>query len=191
MPNQLRQILVAVRAVLVLSVLFGVIWPLAMTGWALVINHDGANGSLLDSGGKPVASSLLAQDFSGEGWFHARPSSAGEGYDAMSSGGSNLAPTSEKLLALVDQRREQVAKEEDCDPSQVPPDALSASASGLDPHISPAYAELQAPRVAKHSGLPLTEVNKLIDDATSGGVIAPEVVNVVTLNAAIAAKMQG
>ena len=189
MPTSLRQLLVAVRAIVALTVVFGVIWPLAMTGWAQVINRQGANGSIVTVAGHEAASSLLAQDFTGPTWFHARPSVAGDGYDAMSSGGSNLAPSSSELVAEVAKRHAAVAAEEGCAPSDVPPDAVSASGSGLDPDISTAYAALQAPRVARENGLTLDVVTALIDDATHGGVISSQVVNVVALNAAIAAKV--
>jgi K+-transporting ATPase ATPase C chain len=193
LPARLRPYGAAARTLLVMTVLLGLCYPLAMTGVAQVLFPDRADGSLLPGpGGDPAGSAMIGQPVDGPGWFHPRPSAAGEdGYDGMASGASNLGPNSEELRAAVEERRAAVAATEDADPADVPPDAVTASGSGLDPHISPAYAALQADRVAAERGLPRAEVDRLIADHTEGralGFIGSPAVNVVTLNAALAAR---
>lgn len=185
-----RQSLAGLRMLLVFTVLAGLAYPLLVTGVAQVLFNDQANGSKVEHDGAVVGSSLLGQSFEGADWFHSRPSNAGDGYDALASGGSNLGPEDEGLLATVEERRAAVAAEEGVDPADVPADALTASASGLDPHISPAYADLQVDRVARERGLDVAEVRGLVRDHTEGrplGVLGAEHVNVLELNLALEA----
>ena len=184
-----RQLLVAVRYLLLMTVVLGILYPLAIFGVSQLAANNAANGSLItDSSGTAVGSELIGQQFDGPEWFAGRPSAAGDGYDAMSSGGSNLAADSPDLLALVQQRRAQIAADNGVDPADVPPDALTASASGLDPDISPAYAQLQVNRVAAARGLPADQVRDLVQAHTDGralGFIGEERVNVLELNLAL------
>jgi K+-transporting ATPase ATPase C chain len=142
--------------------------------------------------GKDVGSSLIGQDFTGTRWFHSRPSAPG--YDALASAGSNLGPNSPDLLKAVQKARAQVAQENGVAPSTVPPDAVTSSGSGLDPHISTAYADLQVARVARARGLSVTDVQQLVDDHTQGrilGFLGEPRVNVLELNLALAAHAGG
>lgn len=174
---------------LVMTVALGVVYPLAVTAVAQVAFSDEANGSVIEQDGEPVASSLIGQQAEGPEWFHPRPSAAGEGYDASSSSGSNLGPTSPELLDAVEQRVQDYREANDLtDDVQVPVDAVTGSASGLDPHISVANARLQATRVAAARGLGLDEVLALVDEATDRrplGVLGDDGVNVVQLNLAL------
>ncbi len=184
-----RQALVALRFLLAMTVVVGIAYPLVVLGIGQLAAPSAANGSLVtDSSGAVAGSTLIGQQFDGPAWFAGRPSAAGDGYDAMSSGGSNLAADSPDLLGLVDQRRAQIAADNGVDPAAVPPDALTASASGLDPDISPAYAELQVNRVAAARGLPAEQVRGLVQSHTDGrslGFIGEERVNVLELNLAL------
>ncbi|MFC3995021.1 K(+)-transporting ATPase subunit C [Nocardiopsis sediminis] len=191
-PAALRQYGAAARALLVMTVLLGLLYPLAVAGIGQVLFPAQANGSLIrGDGGEVVGSALIGQNADGPEWFHPRPSAAGEdGYDGAASSPSNLGPNSEELRAAVEERRAAVAAEEGAAPEAVPPDAVTASGSGLDPHISPEYAALQAGRVAAARGLSAGEVRALIAAHTDGralGFIGAPAVNVVTLNAALAA----
>lgn len=184
----LRQSLAGLRVLLVLTVLTGLIYPAAIyvVGRAM---PDRADGSMLEVDGRVVGSRLIGQPFDGDEWFLPRPSAAGEGYDPLASGASNLGPESSDLLATVEQLRTEVAEREGVDPGLVPPDALTASASGLDPHISPEYAALQVPRVARVRGIAEDTVDDLVAEATTNrelGVLGEPRVNVVELNAALA-----
>jgi potassium-transporting ATPase KdpC subunit len=203
------QLGVAIRAMVVLTVLLGVIYPLAMTGVAQALFHGNANGSIVQVNGKDVGSSLIGQAYTqpvmqngqpeigADGkpvmeanpmWFQTRPSAVN--YDAMGSGGSQFGPNNPDQLALVAQRRAAVAKLEGVNPAQVPPDALTASGSGLDPDISPAYAALQVNRIARERSLPVATVQQLVKANTQGrvlGFLGEPRVNVVTLNADLAA----
>lgn len=186
-----RQSLAGLRLLLVLTVLLGLLYPAAVWGVGRVLVPERAAGSLVRLDGHVVGSHLLGQAVEGDEWFHPRPSVAGDGYDAMASGGSNLGPESTALAATVRQRQVEVADREGVEVSQVPPDAVTASASGLDPHVSPAYAELQVPRVARERGLDPAEVRALVADATSGrslGFLGEPAVNVVDLNVALAQR---
>jgi K+-transporting ATPase ATPase C chain len=209
LPGTIGQLGVAIRAIVVLTVLLGVIYPLAMTGVAQALFNGRANGSVIQVGGKDVGSSLIGQAYTqpvmkngkpevgADGkpvleadpmWFQTRPSAVG--YDAMGSGASQFGPNNPDLLALVAQRRADVAKLEGVNPAQVPPDALTASGSGLDPDISPAYAALQVNRVARERGLDVAKVQQLVTQNTKGrvlGFLGEPTVNVVTLNADLAA----
>jgi K+-transporting ATPase ATPase C chain len=185
--NLIKQIYPAVAMTVVLTVLLGVIYPLVVTGLAQAIFPDEAAGSLIEKNGKVIGSRLIGQPFSGEGYFHSRPSAAGHGYDGVSSGGTNLGPTSKKLI------EEQVgvaakARREENPGSPVPVDLVTSSASGLDPHITPAAAEFQLPRVARAREMSPDEVRRLVREHTEErqfGVLGEVRVNVLELNLAL------
>ena len=186
--NVLRQSWAGLKVLLAFTVVLGLAYPLVVTGISQVLFHGRANGSLIERDGEVVGSSLIGQTFEGAEWFHSRPSAAGDGYDPLATGGSNLGPESEELLALVEERRAAVAEEDVVEPADVPADALTASASGLDPHISPAYAHQQVDRVAEERGLGADEVRRLVDDHVRGrglGFLGGERVNVLELNLAL------
>ena len=184
-----RQALVALRFLVAMIVILGILYPLAVLGIGQLVANNAANSSLVtDSSGTVAGSELIGQQFDGPQWFAGRPSAAGDGYDAMSSGGSNLAADSPDLLADVEDRRAQIAADNGVDPSTVPPDALTASGSGLDPNISPEYALLQVNRVADARGLPADQVRDLVQAHIQGralGFIGEERVNVLNLNIAL------
>jgi K+-transporting ATPase ATPase C chain len=205
----LRQLGAALRTLLLLTVILGLAYPLAMTGFAQVAFGNNANGSLIDRGGKTVGSSLIGQGFtvpvlkngqptkdaSGNPvlapdpkYFQSRPSAAGTGYDPTASGASNLGPENKTLIADINSRRATAAALDGVSPAQVPPDALLASGSGLDPDISPAYAAEQVPRVARVRGLSQAQVRALVAQNTKGrtlGFLGEPRVNVLNLNLAL------
>lgn len=190
-----RHTVAGLRVLLALTLVLGVAYPLAVTGVAALALPWQANGSLVTAEGarttdpdEAVGSLLVGQAADGDRWFQPRPSAAGEGYDTLASAGSNLGPESPDLLAAVEERRARVAAREDVDPAHVPPDALTASASGLDPDVSPAYAHLQVGRVARENGLDPADVAALVDRTTVGrdlGVLGEPRVNVLRLNLAL------
>jgi len=192
----LRHTAAGLRVLLVLTVVLGVAYPLAVTAAAQVLLPWQANGSLLTASGErtrsvdeAVGSALVGQHFTGPEWFHPRPSAAGDGYDTLASGGSNLGPLNPDLLATVEERRAAVAAAEGVAPGAVPPDAVTASASGLDPHVSPEYADLQVARVAAARGLAPEQVRDVLAEHTAGrtlGILGAPRVNVLTLNLALA-----
>jgi potassium-transporting ATPase KdpC subunit len=181
----------AVLMTVVLTVFLGIIYPLVMTGISQVLFNTQANGSLVrDVSGNVIGSAILGQNFSQPQYFHPRPSAAGsDGYDATSSGGSNFGPTNQKLIDAVQQRAQDYRTENGlADDALVPVDAVTASASGLDPDISPANALLQANRVAKERGLSVEQVKTLIDQNTEGRtlfVLGEPRINVLKLNLAL------
>jgi K+-transporting ATPase ATPase C chain len=186
-----RQLGPALRMLLVMTVLVGIAYPLAVTGVAQGLFPHRANGSLVERDGTVVGSSLLAQSFTGARWFHPRPSGAGaNGYDGAASGASNLGPTNPTLLRAVADRVAQYRRENDLEANvAVPADAVTSSASGLDPDISVANARLQAPRVARVRHLPVATVLALVDAHTDGrpwGFLGERTVNVLDLNLALA-----
>jgi len=191
-----RQTWAGLRVLLVLTVVLGFAYPLAVTGVAQLAFPWQANGSLVTASGdrvdspdnEAVGSVLIGQGFDGPEWFHPRPSAAGDGYDTLASAGSNLGPLNEDLLATVEERRSAVAAQEGVDPADVPVDALTASGSGLDPDISLAYAQLQIARIVKERGLTPEQVQVLVDQASVGrdlGVLGEPRVNVLRLNLAL------
>lgn len=191
----IAQYWVAIRAMLALTVVLGVGYPLIVTGIGQATMSWQANGSAVTEGGETVGSALIGQSFTdADGkplpqWFQSRPSAAGDGYDGGASSGSNLGPENTDLVASIEERRAAIASFEDVDPASIPADALTASASGLDPHISPAYALLQVPRVAAERGLDESEVRSLVERLTQGpdlGYLGESTVNVLQLNLAVA-----
>lgn len=178
-----KNLLIAVLMTVVTTVLLGLVYPLVVTGLAQLIFPHNANGQLITKGGKVVGSSIIGQGFSGAGYFHSRPSAAGNGYDAANSGGSNFGPTNQKLLDRV---KSDVATAQAENPgTPVPIDLVTTSASGFDPHITPASAEFQLPRVAKARGIPIEKVRTIVAQHTEArqfGVLGEARVNVLELN---------
>jgi len=178
-----KNLVIAVWFTLVTTMLFGVVYPLAITGLAQVLFPDKANGQLIERNGKLVGSRIIGQNFTGPGYFHSRPSAAGSGYDATSSGGSFLGPTNR---TLIDRVKADVQKDRAENPSQaVPIDLVTASGSGLDPEISPAAAEFQVARVAGERGMSESEIRVLVQKHTRGrtfGFLGEPRVRVLELN---------
>jgi potassium-transporting ATPase KdpC subunit len=169
--NITKNLVTAVLMTIVTTLLLGVAYPLLVTGLAQVLLPEKANGQLIVRGGKVIGSRIIGQAFSSPGYFRSRPSAAGTGYDAANSSGTNLGPTNPS--------------------SPVPVDLVTSSASGLDPHISPAAALFQVPRVALERGVPEGEVRRLVEEHTEGrqlGVLGEPVVNVLELNLALDAQ---
>jgi len=180
----------AILATLIMAILLCGIYPVVVWGIAQVVFPRQANGSLINHGGRVVGSSLIGQAFNGERHFHTRPSAAGsDGYDAASSGGSNLGPLSRKLMDQVKERASAYRTANNIPPSvPLPADAVTASGSGLDPHISAKNAELQATRVARARGIPEEEIRKQIRQYSEGpdlGFLGEPGVNVLRLNLAL------
>lgn len=184
-----RMLFVALRVTLVTLVLTGVLYPLALTGLAQVMFNARANGSLVkDDRGTLIGSELLGQGFSRPEYFQPRPSAAGAGWDGTSSSGSNLGTTSAKLQKRVQDDLARLKKENPDAPGPVPVELLSASGSGLDPHVSKEAALWQAPRVAKARGVEVERVKAAVDTFVEGrdlGLFGEERVNVLMLNLAI------
>jgi K+-transporting ATPase ATPase C chain len=173
----------------VMTAVVGLAYPLVLTGFAQLVFPDRADGSVVERNGQAVGSSLIGQSFDGEpGFFQSRPSAAGEGYDALASSASNLGAENEDLIAAIEERRQAAAELDGTEPALVAPDALLASGSGLDPHISPEYAEQQVARVARERGLSEEAVRALVEESTSGrmlGFLGEPHVNVLQLNLAL------
>lgn len=193
--SALRQSGVAVRTLLAATLVLGVGYTALITAVGQLALPAQANGSLVaDASGAVVGSALIGQSFTdADGaalpqYFQSRPSAAGDGYDGAASSGSNLGPENPDLIDSIAQRRQAVAELEGVDPASVPADALTASGSGLDPHISPAYAALQVARVARARGLDEAEVRRLVAAHTAGpdlGYLGEPRVNVLELNLAL------
>src|SRR6266436_2767082 len=184
-----EQILPGLRIKIFMTILLGVIYPLAITGICQVFFPHQANGSLITAGGKVIGSELIGQNFTKPEYFQPRPSAAGsDGYDPTASGGSNYVPTNQKLIDRVKASIEKFRKENPDYHGPIPADLLTTSASGLDPHISPASAEAQAMRVAKARGIGVDQTNRMIAEFTEGpslGVLGEPRVNVLKLNLAL------
>ena len=181
-----RQILVATIFTIVTTAVFGIGYPLVVTGLAQMLFPDQANGSLIERDGKAVGSRLIGQPFAGAGYFWSRPSAAGKGYDATASGGSNLGPTNATLIKRVETERARLAATNPGTP--VPVELVTTSASGLDPHLSPAGALFQVPRVARERGLDEAVIRDLVQAQTDGrefGFFGEPRVNVLELNLAL------
>jgi K+-transporting ATPase ATPase C chain len=186
----LEQLLTSLRVTVVTLVLTGLLYPLAVTGVARVALSRRAAGSIvLDGSGRPVGSELLAQGFSSPSYFQPRPSAAGEkGWDPMASGGSNLGPTSAKLRDRAAADAARLRAENPSAPRAVPSELVTTSGSGLDPHLSPAGALWQVPRVAAARGVGEARVRALVEDAVEGrewGLLGEPRVNVLLLNLAL------
>src|SRR6202048_229346 len=178
-----RNLVTAIWFTLVTTVIFGVIYPLAVTGMAQLLFHDRANGQLIEKNGKLMGSRIIGQAFTGSGYFHTRPSSAGTGYDPMASGGSNLAPTNKNLIERVKAGVPKLRGENPEAP--IPVDFVTTSASGLDPDISPEAAEFQIPRVAHARNMKQEDLRALVQKHTKGrdlGFLGEPRVNVLELN---------
>jgi potassium-transporting ATPase KdpC subunit len=193
-----RQYWVAIRSMIIFTVALGIIYPLVITGIGLLAPSQ-ANGSQLTVGGKVVGSALIGQSFTDKKgnalpqWFQSRPSAAGNGYDAGASSGSNQGTESPTLIKAIKARKAAIAKSDGVDPASIPPDAVTASASGLDPDISPAYAREQINRVANARHLSVDAVTKLVNSFVTGrelGYIGDPTVNVLELNIALS-KLKG
>lgn len=190
-----RTVWVAVRAMLMFTVLLGVVYTLVITGIGQLILPAQANGSLVrDADGEVVGSALIGQPFlDADGnplpeFFQPRPSAAGDGYDGGASSGSNYGPENEDLIAAIKERKAQVAEFNGVSPDEVPADAVTASSSGLDPHISPEYARIQIDRVAEARGLAVDEVRTLVETYVQSaelGYLGEPTVNVLRLNLAL------
>ena len=184
--NITRNLLIAVLMTIVTTLLLGVVYPLVVTGVAQVVFPGKANGQLIERDGKTVGSRIIGQAFSSPGYFRSRPSAAGTGYDAANSAGTNLGPTNKKLVDAVTAAA--VAAKQENPAVPVPVDLVTSSASGLDPHISPAAADFQVPRVARERGIPEDEVRRLVSVHSAGrqfGILGEPVVNVLELNLAL------
>jgi K+-transporting ATPase ATPase C chain len=187
-----RQTLVALRALLILTVVLGVAYPLAVTAIGQLAFNDTANGQLVRVDGEVVGSAIIGQSFTDASgaalpeWFQSRPSAAGDGYDAGASSGSNYGPENEDLVAAIGERRASIAALDGTE--DIPADAVTASASGLDPHISPEYARVQVDRVAQARGLDASVVAELVESMIQQrdlGYLGEPTVNALQLNIAL------
>ena len=184
--NITRNLVAAVLMTIVTTLILGIVYPLVITGIAQVAFPDKANGQLIKRNGKVVGSRIIGQGFSSPGYFHSRPSAAGMGYDAANSAGSNLGPTNKKLVDAVKANVGAARKENPGAP--VPIDLVTTSASGFDPHITPASADFQVPRIARERGMSEADVSRLVAAHTEGrqlGFFGEPRVNVLELNLAL------
>jgi potassium-transporting ATPase KdpC subunit len=178
-----KNLVTAVLMTIATTVLLGIAYPLVVTGLAQAIFPRKANGQLIQRGGENIGSSIIGQGFSGTSYFHSRPSAAGNGYDAANTNGSQLGPTNQKLIDRV--KNDVAAAQVDHSGTDVPVDLVTASASGIDPHITPASAEFQIARVAKERGATVDQVRSLVAKHTEGrqfGFLGEARVNVLELN---------
>jgi K+-transporting ATPase ATPase C chain len=185
----IRNLVVAVLMTVVTTVILGVIYPLAITGIAQAVFPDQANGQLIERDGRIVGSAIIGQEFSSPGYFRSRPSATGMAYDAANSAGSQLGPTNKKLIDAVAANVAAARQENPAAP--VPIDLVTTSASGFDPHISPAAADFQVPRVARERGIAPSDVERLVEAHNEGrqlGFLGEPRVNVLELNLALDAR---
>ena len=178
-----RHITTAILYTVATTILFGLVYPLAVTGASQLLFHDKANGQLIYKDGQLIGSRIIGQGFTGPAYFHSRPSAAGNGYDAANSSGSNYAPTNKKLVDRV--AGDVTALQSDRPNTDIPVDLVTASGSGLDPHITPAGADFQVARIARERNLSETTVRQLIAHHTEGrqfGFLGEPRVNVLELN---------
>lgn len=178
-----KNLITAILMTLATTVLLGIVYPLAVTAMAQVLFPDKANGQLIHKDGKVFGSTIIGQGFSGQGYFHSRPSAAGNGYDAANSGGSNLGPTNQKLMDRV--KGDVAATQAERPGMPVPIDLVTTSASGIDPHITPAAAAFQLTRIARSRGISEDELAGLVATHTEGrqlGILGEPRVNVLELN---------
>jgi potassium-transporting ATPase KdpC subunit len=184
--NVIRNLTIAVLMTVATTLLLGVVYPLVITVIAQVVFPDQANGQLIERNGVVIGSRLIGQGFSSPGYFRSRPSAAGTGYDAANSAGSQLGPTNKKLIETVKTNVEAARKDNPNVP--VPVDLVTASASGLDPHLSPAAADFQVPRVARERGMSEADVRRLVEAHTEDrqlGFLGEPRVNVLEVNLAL------
>jgi potassium-transporting ATPase KdpC subunit len=184
--NIKKHLITACLMTVATTLLLGLAYPLVVTGLAHVLFPDKANGQLIVRNGKTIGSRIIGQSFSSPGYFRSRPSAAGSGYDAANSAGTNLGPTNKKLVDAVTEAVVAARKENPSAP--VPVDLVTSSASGLDPHLSPAAALFQVPRVARERGISEDVVQQLVTSRTHGrqlGLLGEPVVNVLELNLAL------
>jgi potassium-transporting ATPase KdpC subunit len=184
--NITRNLITAALMTIVTTLLLGIAYPLVVTGLAQVLLPNKANGQLIESGAKILGSRIIGQAFSSPGYFRSRPSAAGTGYDAANSAGTNLGPTNKKLIDSVKAAVDAAKKENPATP--VPVDLVTSSASGLDPHISPAAALFQVPRVAREREVSVGEIQRVVDAHIEGrqlGFLGEPVINVLELNLAL------
>jgi K+-transporting ATPase ATPase C chain len=182
----IRHLLIAVLMTVATTVLFGLLYPLVVTGLAQAIFPDKANGQLITRNGQVAGSAIIGQTFSSPKYFHSRPSAAGAGYDAANSSGSNLGPTNKALIDAVKARVDDAQKDNPSAP--VPVDLVTASGSGLDPHLSPSAADFQVARVARERGVTEDVVRRLVGEFTESrqfGFLGEARVNVLLLNLAL------
>lgn len=195
MQTSIRHYWVSIRAIIIATLVLGVAYSLIMTGIGQLILPGRANGSTVSLGGSVVGSSLIGQSYTdAKGnplpqWFQSRPSAAGSGYAGDNSSGSNLGPNNPALVSAINARKAVIEKLDGVTAAQIPPDAVTASGSGLDPDISPAYALLQVNAVAQARGISATTVHTLVENTIQSrqlGYLGDPVVNVVELNLALA-----
>ncbi len=184
-----KNIITAVLMTIVTTILLGLVYPLAMTAISQLLFRNKANGQLITRDGKVIGSRIIGQPFTGPGYFHSRPSAAGNGYDAANSGGTNLGPTNQKLIDRV--KQDSAARQAQNPNAAVPVDLVTTSASGLDPDITPAAAYFQVPRVAKERHLSEEQVRELVRTHIQSrqlGFLGESRVNVLELNLALASE---
>ena len=178
-----KNLITAFLMTIATTILLGLVYPLVITGLAQALFHDKANGQIRYRNGEAIGSRIIGQPFTSSKYFHSRPSNAGNGYDAANSGGTNFAPTNQKLIDRVQTDAKSLHEENPAQP--IPVDLITTSASGLDPEISPAAAEFQLPRIARERGIPESTVRDLVQKHTQQrdlGLLGEPRVNVLELN---------